>query len=77
MLPLPFTLPREEQNTTRWQQLTTARRLRSSCARRRARQNGRSHWLPTTRGAVACRHSHLNRDLARTLRLRTQIAILN
>jgi len=33
-------------------------------------------FFPTTRGAVACCHSHLNHDLARSLRNRTQIVIL-
>jgi len=39
--------------------------------------SGRGHRPSTARGAVACRHCHLNHDLARSLRDRTQIAILN
>jgi len=42
----------------------------------RKRRRQRPSLSSTARGAVACRHSHLNRDLARTLRVQTQIAIL-
>jgi len=45
-------------------------------AEKEAREK-RSLTEATARGAVACRHFHLNHDLARMLRARPQIAILD